>query len=156
MIEAERSSTEKLYLEDLHPGMRFTSPTHEVDEAQMKSFAAAFDPQPFHLDEAAARASVFGGLAASGWYTAAVTMRLNVVGGLPLANGIVGLGGDLAWPAPVRSGDVLQVVNEIAEVTPSRSRPDRGTIAVHGETRNQRGEVVQRTTMKLLVPRRPV
>ena len=143
-----------LYLEDLHVGRRFTSGEHAIDAREIKEFAAAWDPQPFHLDDAAASKSIFGALAASGWHTAAVTMRLNVTSGLPIAGGIVGLGGELAWPKPVRPGDVLRVESEVVEVIPSRSRPDRGTVVFRCETRNQRGEVVQATTMKLFVPRR--
>src|SRR5262245_55457026 len=143
-----------LYLDDLHVGRRFTSGEHFVDDRQIKSFAASFDPQPFHLDDAEAKKSIFGGLAASGWHTAAITMRLNVTGGLPIAGGIIGLGGELSWPKPVRPGDVLRVESEVIEVIPSRSGPDHGTVVVRSETRNGRGEVVQITTMKLLVPRR--
>ena len=145
---------ETLYLEDLPVGRRFKSAEHSIDERQIKAFASAFDPQPFHLDDVAAGKSIFGGLAASGWHTAAITMRLNVTSGLPIAGGIVGLGGDLSWPKPVRPGDVLHVESEVVEVIPSRSRPDRGTVVVRSETRNGRGEVVQITTAKLLVPRR--
>jgi acyl dehydratase len=149
----ERGGT-LLSLEDLHVGQRFTSATHAVDEEQITEFAKAFDPQPFHLDGAAAKRTLFGGLAASGWHTAAITMRLNVDGGLPIAGGIVGLGGEIAWPKPTRPGDVVQVDSEVVDITPSRSRPDRGTVTVRSETRNQRGDVVQVATMKLLVPRR--
>jgi acyl dehydratase len=147
-------TNESLYLEDLPVGRRFKSAEHSIDERQIKAFASAFDPQPFHLDDVAAGKSIFGGLAASGWHTAAITMRLNVTSGLPIAGGIVGLGGDLSWPKPVRPGDVLHVESEVVEVIPSRSRPDRGTVVVRSETRNGRGEVVQITTAKLLVPRR--
>jgi acyl dehydratase len=115
---------------------------------------AGFDPQPFHTDREAGKETVFGGLAASGWHTAAITMRLQVDGGLPIAGGLVGLGGEVAWPTPTRPGDVLRVESEVVEVVPSSSRPERGTVTVRSETRNQRGEVVQRTTAKLLVPRR--
>ena len=145
---------ESLYLEEPHVGRRFTSAEHSIDEGQIKAFAAAFDPQPFHLDDVAARKSIFGGLAASGWHTAAITMRLNVTGGLPIAGGIIGLGIELAWPKPVRPGDVLHVESEVVEVIPSRSHPGRGTVVVRSETRNGRGELVQTTTAKLLVPRR--
>lgn len=148
------NTMEFLYFEDLHPGRRFTSAKHAIDEGQIRAFAAAFDPQPFHLDDVAARKSIFGGLVASGWHTAAITMRLNVTGGLPIAGGLIGLGGDLAWPKPVRPGDVLHVESEVIEVIPSRSRPDRGTVVLRSETRNGRGETVQITTVKLLVPRR--
>jgi len=148
--------TELLYLEDLHVGRKFRSGTHAIDAQQIKSFAAEFDPQPFHLNEEAARSSLFGGLAASGWHTAAISMRLLVTSGLPIAGGIVGLGGELQWPRPTRPEDVLRVESEIAEVVPSRSRPDRGTVTVRAETLNQRDEVVQAATVRLLVPRRPV
>lgn len=148
------TARELLYLEDLQPGQRFSSATHALDAAQIKTFAAQFDPQPFHLDEAAARASIFGGLAASGWHTAAITMRLIVSGGVPLAGGVVGAGGEISWPRPTRPDDVLQVDSEIVDVTPSRSKPDRGMVTLRSETRNQRGEVVQVMTAKLVVPRR--
>jgi acyl dehydratase len=150
----EPSSSARLYLDDLHVGQRFTSATHKIDEAQIKAFAAQFDPQPFHTDEKAAEGTVFNGLAASGWHTAAITMRLNVESGPPLAGGIVGAGGELSWPAPTRPGDVLQVESEVVEITPSRSRPDRGTIVLLSRTMNQRGEVVQILKARLVVPRR--
>jgi acyl dehydratase len=143
-----------LYLEDLHVGRRFRSATHTVDAQQIKAFAAEFDPQPFHLDDEAARGTLFRGLAASGWHTAAIAMRLLVTSGLPIAGGIVGLGGELGWPTATRPGDVLHVESEVLDVVPSRSRPDRGTLTLRSETRNQRGEVVQTATIKLLVPRR--
>jgi acyl dehydratase len=144
-----------LYLEDLHVGQRFASGTHAVDEAQIKAFAGQFDPQPFHLDDATAKDTLFAGLAASGWHTAAITMRLLVDGGAPIAGGVVGAGGEIAWPKPTRPGDILQVKSEILDVTPSRSRPDRGMVTLRSETFNQRGEIVQTLTAKLVVPRRP-
>ncbi len=143
-----------LYLDDLQVGQRFTSGTHAVDEPQITAFAREFDPQPFHLDGESAKTTLFRGLAASGWHTAAITMRLNVQGGLPIAGGIVGMGGELAWPHPTRPGDVLHVESEVLEVKPSRSQPDRGIATIRSETKNQRGEVVQLCTMKLFVPRR--
>ena len=143
-----------LYLDDLQVGQRFTSGSHAIDERQITAFAHEFDPQPFHLDGEAAKETLFRGLAASGWHTAAITMRLNVQGGLPLAGGIVGMGGELAWPHPTRPGDVLHVESEVLEVKPSRSQPDRGIATIRSETKNQRGEVVQLCTMKLFVPRR--
>ena len=146
--------SELFYLDDLEVGQRFTSATYAVAEAQIIAFAREFDPQPFHLGGEAAKATLFGGLAASGWHTAAITMRLNVVGGLPIAGGIVGLGGELSWPKAVRPGDVLHVESEVLEVKPSRSQPDRGVVTVRSETKNDRGEVVQVATMKLFVPRR--
>jgi acyl dehydratase len=144
-----------LYLDDLTPGMVFTSATQTLDEAAIKRFAGEFDPQPFHLDEAAAERTIFGGLAASGWHTASVSMRL-LVASLPLAGGIIGASGELAWPKPVRPGDVLHVVTEVLEVTPSRTKPDRGMGMIRSETRNQHGEVVQVFTSKVVLFRRPV
>lgn len=143
------------HLDDLQTGQRFTSAEHLVDDEQIKAFARQFDPQPFHLDEAAARDTMFAGLAASGWHTAAITMRLLVGGGAPIAGGVIGAGCDLlAWPRPTRPGDTLHVESEILEITPSRSRPDRGMVTVRSETRNQRGETVQVMVAKLVVPRR--
>jgi acyl dehydratase len=146
---------EGLYLDDLHVGQRFTSHTHLVSEEQIKVFAREFDPQPFHLDAEAAKSSLFAGLAASGWHTAAITMRLLVHAGLPLAGGIIGAGGELSWPKPTRPGDTLTVASEVVEIVPSRSRPERGTVTVRSETRNQRDEVVQTLLARLIVPRRP-
>ncbi|MGH8832554.1 MAG: MaoC family dehydratase [Polaromonas sp.] len=144
------------YLDDLKAGDRFVSAEHALDEAQIKAFAMQFDPQPFHLDHEAAKGTMFGGLAASGWHTAAITMRLLVGGGLPLAGGIIGAGGEISWPKPTRPGDVLHVETEVVSVTPSRSRPDRGMVVVRSETRNQHGDVLQQSVYKLVVPRRPV
>jgi acyl dehydratase len=139
-----------VYLEDLHIGQRFESATHVVTRDEIKAFAWQFDPQPFHLDEEAAARSLFGGLAASGWHTAALTMRLLVDGG-----GVVGAGVEIKWPRPVRPGDELQVFSEVTEITPSWSKPDCGIVALRCETRNQRGEAVQVLTSKLVVPRGP-
>jgi acyl dehydratase len=155
MPDPGANAEHRLYLEDFHVGQRFTSGTHVVDAEEIKAFARQFDPQPFHLDEEAAKRSVFGGLVASGWHTAAISMRLQVESGLLIAGGMIGLGGELTWPRPTHPGDVLVVVSEVEEVTPSRSRPDRGTIKVRSETRNQREEVLQVLTARMLVPRRP-
>ena len=146
---------EQLYLEDLAVGQRFTSETYVMEAERIKEFAAEFDPQPFHIDESAANASVFKGLAASGWHTAAVAMRLLVTGGLPFANGLVGLGGEIAWPRPTRPGDVLHVESEIVEITPSRSKPHQGIVTVRGTMFNQHTEAVYVLTAKLLVLKRP-
>jgi acyl dehydratase len=145
----------ELYLEDFKVGQRFISETRRIDSGQIKAFAQQFDPQPFHLDEAAAQGSFFQGLAASGWHTAAITMSLLVKSGMPIAGGLIGAGGELQWPRPVRPGDVLQVESEVLEVKPSRSRPERGMITVKTETRNQNGEVVQILTSRMLVWRKP-
>jgi acyl dehydratase len=143
-----------LYLDDLQVGQRFTSGSYIIEEAQIKTFAAEFDPQPFHLDETAAQASIFKGLAASGWHTAAIAMRLLVDGGLPFAHGIVGLGGEIAWPRPTRPGDTLRVESEIVEIRPSRSKPQQGIVTVRSTMLNQGGEAVYLLTAKLLVLRR--
>ena len=144
-----------IYLDDLQPGQRFVSGKHLIDEAQIKAFAAQFDPQPFHLDHEAAKDSLFNGLAASGWHTAAITMRLLVGGGMPLAGGIIGAGGELSWPKPTRPGDELQVESEVLSVTPSRSRPERGMASVRIQTRNQHGDVLQVFVVNVVVSRRP-
>lgn len=145
----------RLYLDDLSVGQRFESGKHLMTAEDIKQFAAAYDPQPFHLDDEAAEMSLFGALAASGWHTGAVTMRLLVEGGAPIAGGVIGAGGEIVWPRPTRPGDELQVFSEVLEIKPSRSKPDRGIVTVRSETRNQRGEVVQVLTSKLVVPRRP-
>ena len=144
-----------LYLEDLSVGDRFQSGEHTLDVAQIKAFALQFDPQPFHTDEEAAKHTFFGGLAASGWHTAALTMKLLVESGVPLADGIIGSGGELQWPKPTRPGDVLHVVSEVVDITPSRSKPGRAMVTMRCQTRNQRGEVVQYFTPKLVVHSRP-
>jgi acyl dehydratase len=144
-----------MYLDDLYVGQRFTSGTYAMDEKEMVKFAAKFDPQPFHLDRRAAESSVFKGLVASGWYTAAVAMRLLATGGLPLAGGIVGLGGEIAWPKATHPGDLVHMEFEITQITPSRSNPDRAVVKVHGTMLNQHVEAVYVLTAKLLVSRRP-
>jgi len=154
VMSHQPARTEDHYLDDLSVGQRFVSGSHTIDEAQIKTFARQFDPQPFHLDDAQARGTMFAGLAASGWHTAAITMRLMVDGGAPIAGGIIGAGGEISWPQPTRPGDTLCVVSEVMAVTPSRSRPDRGIVTVRSETRNQRDEVVQILVAKLVVPRR--
>jgi acyl dehydratase len=143
-----------LYLDDFSVGQRFISETHRVDADQIKSFAKQFDPQPFHLDEAAAQASFFQGLAASGWHTASVTMSL-LVQSMPIFGGLIGAGGELQWPRPTRPGDVLQVESEVLEVKPSRSKPERGMITVRSVTKNQKGEEVQILTSRMLVWKKP-
>ncbi|MBL0188221.1 MAG: MaoC family dehydratase [Candidatus Obscuribacter sp.] len=146
--------SERLFLEDLVEGQIYVSATHTIDAQQIKDFATQFDPQPFHLDEDAAKDTLFAGLAASGWHTAGITMSLLVRTGLPIANGLIGAGADVTWPRPTRAGDVLQVETEIVKVLPSRSRPDRGMVTVRSATKNQRGEVVQLMTSRMVVFRR--
>ncbi len=151
---AAENSREYLSLDDLRVGQKFSSGTYFMDVGRMKSFADEFDPQPFHLDEAAGRNSVFRGLAASGWHTAAATMRLMVTSGLPFSGGLVGLGGEIGWPRPTRPGDTLRVESEILEITPSRSKPNQGIVTVRSITFNQNGEPVQILTTKILAFRR--
>jgi acyl dehydratase len=142
-----------LYLEDLNVGQKFASRLQKVDAEAIKAYAREFDPQPFHLDEETARKSLFGGLAASGWHTASLTMRL-IVESVPLAGGVIGSGGELSWPRPTKPGDTLRVVTEVLEITPSRSRPDRGMITMRSTTLNQNDEAVQVFTPKVVVQRR--
>ena len=143
------------YLEDFAVGQAFGSGRLRIDESRAKTFAAEFDPQPFHLDQEAACKSIFGGLAVSGWHTAAVTMRLLVDSEFKPAGGIVGAGFDeFRWLQPVRPGDVLHVESEVLEVRPSKSRPKKGLLKVRTTTLNQRGEAVQVMVANLVVPRR--
>jgi len=143
------------YLEDYAVGQTLTSGRMRVDKERIKAFAAEFDPQPFHLDEALAAGTIFRSLAASGWHTAALTMRLLVDGELKPAGGIVGTGFDeFRWPRPVRPGDELHVESEILEVRSSKSRPDQGLIKVRTTTLNQNNEAVQVQVGNLLVPRK--
>jgi acyl dehydratase len=145
----------KQYLEDYAVGQTYSSGKVRVEKDQIVAFAKQFDPQPYHLDEDAALKSPFKGLAASGWHTAAMTMRLMVDGEFQPAGGILGVGFDqLSWLKPVRPGDELRVTSEVLEVRPSKSRSDRGTIRVRNTTLNQNDEAVQTFTANLLVPRR--
>lgn len=144
------------YLKDYQVGQTFGSGIAWIEAERIMSFAAEFDPQPFHLSEEGAKGSVFGGLAASGWHTAAVTMRLLVEGDLKPAGGVIGLGFDeFRWPKPVRPGDELRAASEIVDVKPSKSRPDQGVIKVRVTTTNQKGDVVQLSVVNLLVRCRP-
>jgi acyl dehydratase/ribonuclease HI len=147
-------AAKSLYLEDLRVGQKFTSGTYRMDEARIKSFAAEFDPQPFHLDDVAARKSIFRGLAASGWHTASATMRLLFTSGMPFADGLPGLGAEIEWPGPTRPGDTLRAESEILEITPSRSKPNQAIVKVRVVTINQHNEAVQIMTTKVLVFKR--
>jgi len=143
------------YLEDFAVGQKFGSGRITVEAERVKSFAAEFDPQPFHLDENAAERSIFRGLAASGWHTAAMTMKLLVASDLQPAGGIVGAGFDeFRWPLPVRPGDELRVEVEVLEVRESKSRPDLGVIKIRTTTLNQNGQAVQVNVGNLMVPKR--
>ena len=144
-----------LYLDDLYVGQKFVSGGHLIDEAQIVAYAKQFDPQVFHLDAEAAKNTFFQGLAASGWHTASLSMRL-VTESIPLVDGVIGGGmEELAWPQPTRPGDILQVDSEIIEIIPSQSKPNRAMVRVLCHTRNQRGEVLQRFRPKMVVFKRP-
>jgi len=147
--------SERLYLEDVFVGQRFVTGTYTLTAEAIKAFARDYDPQPFHTDEETAKDTFFGGLAASGWHTAAITMRLQAQSGPPIAGGMIGAGGEISWPRPTRPGDTLRVESEITEVKPSKSRPERGFITLKSETKNQKDEVVQLLVVKLLVWRMP-
>ncbi|EMX8448120.1 MaoC family dehydratase [Pseudomonas aeruginosa] len=140
---------EPIYLEDLAVGDVFLSDHYTLDAEQIIRFATEFDPQPFHLDHHAARDTFFQGLAASGWQTASITMRL-LVASLPLARGIIGAGAEMAWPQATRPGDVLRVTSKIISITPSLSKPDRGIVVVECITSNQKDEVLQRMVTTIL------
>lgn len=147
--------SEKLYLDDLFVGQKFRSRDYALDAAQIIAYAKQFDPQVFHTDPELAKDTFFQGLAASGWHTASITMKL-VVESLPVATGVIGGGvEELAWPQPVRPDDVLHLEAEILEIIPSRSKTDRGMVRIHCQTKNQRGEVVQNFIPKLLAFKRP-
>lgn len=151
-----RLNVNEMYLEDLRVGDRFGSDTIAVTEENIIAFAREWDPQQFHLEAKAGEESIFKSLSASGWHTAAMSMKLFVTGELKLAGGSVGLGVDeLRWPRPVRPGDVLRLETEILDVRASRSKPDRGIIRIRNVTTNQRGEVVQ-TFMAFVMVRRQI
>lgn len=145
---------QKLYLEDLQVGMRFECGSHALDAAQIKRFAREYDPQPFHLDEEAAKGTFFGGLAASGWQIVCLAMRM-IAEHVPIAGGLIGGAAEVSWPQASRPDDVLHVTSQITEITPSRSRPERGMALLRTEARNQRGELLLIFTAKCVVPRRP-
>jgi len=155
-MHREIESARWFYLDEVYVGQRFLSGELRIDADRIKAFAAEFDPQTFHLDESAAQASIFRGLVASGWHTAAATMRLLVTGGLPFATGLIGLGAEISWPRPTRAGDTLRVESEIVEILPSRSKPNQGIVRVRITTFNQSGEPVQLLSAKILLFKRPV
>jgi len=146
--------TDRLYLDDLHVGQSWTSAPHTIDAEQIKAFAAEFDPQPFHLSEEGAEGTLFGTLAASGWHTAAITMRL-LVESVPLADGLVGAELQLAWPKPTRPGMTLRAYSEIVDIKPSRSKPHMAFVTMRNETRDEDGAVLQAFEVKMPVFKRP-
>ncbi len=146
-------SAQKLYLEDLAVGMTFEAGPVRLSEAQMLAFAREFDPQPFHVDPEAAKATIFKGLAASGWHTVAASMRM-LLDALPIAGGVIGYGAEVSWPKPVRPGDALSIASEVIEIVPSRSKPNQAIVTFRTVTRNQHGEMVQVLTSKNMVFKR--
>lgn len=147
---------QRYHYDELSVGQRFASATGiTMDRGRMIEFAQEFDPQPYHLSDEGASGSLFGSLSASGWHTAAVTMRLLTEGGLPIAGGIIASSIQLSWPKPARPGDTLHVESEVLEILPSKSRPGRATVTTRSDTINQDGDVVQSTTAKLVVGKRP-
>jgi acyl dehydratase len=143
------------YLEDLTPGQRYRTASATVDLEQIQAFAAQFDPQPFHLDPEAAKQTLFGELVASGWHTMGITMRLIVGSDVQLGWGFLGAGVEnMDWPHPVRPGDTLRAENEVLDIKPSRSKPDRGIVRIRTTTYNQRDEPVLIVTAKVIVPKR--
>ena len=153
-IPKSLSGDGRLYFDDLMIGQRFATAPYQLTAGDIVSFARRYDPQGFHLDNEEAENSLFAGLAASGWHTAAISMRLLVESGPKLVGGLVGAGGELNWPRPTRPGDTLHVETEVLETVPSRSKPDRGMVTVRNTTLNQNGEAVQTFVVKLVVPRR--
>jgi len=150
-MDSDKREQKILFLEDLSVGMRFQTSTHTLDEGQIIRFAKEFDPQPFHSDAVAAKKTFFGELIASGWHTAAVTMKLLVTGECRLAGGLIGMGGEAVWPTPVRPGDTLRVESELIEIRLSQTRKNRAIVTLRSETLNQNNEIVQKLTAKLLV-----
>jgi len=145
---------ETLYFEDFFVGQVFESDTYEITRERMHAFASEFDPQAFHLDEAAADASFFQGLAASGWYTAAVAMRLRVQT-IQVLGGMVGAGiEEIRWTKPVRPGDTLKLREEVTGTRLLTSRPQYGLVKMNSTTINQHGEVVMTMKVSALAPRR--
>jgi acyl dehydratase len=142
------------YFEDYEAGQVFGSGSLRVTASDITAFAREFDPQPFHVDEKAAQGAFFGGLVASGWHTAALTMRLLVGGELKPAGGIVGAGGEISWKHPLEPGDEIRLRSEILEVRVSKSRPEQGLVKVRTTTLNQDGHEVQILIANLIVPRR--
>lgn len=145
---------EKLMLDDLFIGQIFKSEDYALAASEIIEFASKYDPQPFHLSDDGAKDSIFGSLAASGWQTAAITMRL-FVGSVPIEGGLIGAGADVSWTRPVRPGDILHVDSEVTQIRPSKSRPDRGTVTMRSITKNQKDETVQIMESRIVVPRKP-
>lgn len=148
-------TSDQMFYEDLAIGRTYRSEPIDVTLEEITTFATRYDPQPFHLDPEAGRASVFGGLVASGWLTASLTMRLMVKSEFRFGSGVIGLGVDsLRWPEPVRPGDTLTATVEVAAMRASASQPEHGVVKIRTTTTNQRAEVVQVMISNVLVRRR--
>ena len=144
-----------LYLEDIKLGDCFMSREYEMTLEEIKQFAHAYDPQIFHTNEDQAKAHpIFQGIAASGWHTSAVTMRLWTEC-FPIADGLIGLEGSMRWPKPTRPGDILHVEVELTDIIPSKSKPDRGIVVYSTQALNQHGDVLLNSSTKILVFRKP-
>lgn len=143
-----------LYFEDFEIGQEYVSDTYEMTKEEIIKFAKQFDPQIFHIDEEAAKNTFFGGLAASGWHTASISMKLNVQSKMKFAGGMIGASLELSWPMPTRVGHILQVYSKVIDVKPINSRPKHGFIVMQSETKNQFGEVLQRQKTHILVERK--
>ena len=142
-----------IYFEDLKVGAETDFGTYDVTREEVLEFATKYDPQPFHLSDEAAAKTHFGRIAASGWHTAAMTMRM-LVDSVPLADGLIGAELQLAWPRPTRPGMILQLFAEVVDIRPSRSKPDMAIVTMRNETRDQDGEVLQLFTVKMPVFKR--
>jgi acyl dehydratase len=153
--EEPKRGREPLWLDDIDVGSRFRTDEHLLEAHEIIEFARRYDPQPFHLSEQGAAGTLFETLAASGWHTAAITMRLLATTGIPIATGIIGATIELAWPSPTRPGDRLHVELAVTAVTRSRSKPDRGFVTCTYDTVNQHGAVRQHVTASLLAFTRP-
>lgn len=151
MLSEQKSDV--LYLDDVQVGNAFFSAEHHLDKQQIMDFAGEFDPQPFHLDETLAQDTVFKGLAASGWHTAAITMKL-IVESVPFADGIIGAGGEISWPRPTRSDDILHVETRITDIRPSRSKSNQGIVTIKSLTKNRDGEILQKLVASIVLFKR--
>ncbi len=143
-----------LYFEDFEIGQEYVSDTYEMNKEEIIEFAKQFDPQFFHIDEEDAKNSFFGALAASGWHTASISMRLSVQAEKKFAGGMIGASVELSWPTPTRPGHILQVYTKVIDIKPINSRPKHGFVIMQSETRNQFGEVLQRQKTHVLVERK--
>ncbi|MBN8647283.1 MAG: MaoC family dehydratase [Caulobacterales bacterium] len=142
------------YFEDFVIGQEFLSSTYELTKEEIIEFAKKFDPQIFHTDEESAKQTFFGGLAASGWHTASISMKLQVESEMKVAGGMIGAGVEVSWPMPTRAGHILQVTSKVIDIKPINSRPSHGFVTMQSETKNQFGEILQKQVAKLFVAKK--